>query len=132
MSGNTLAGSRSRLSGPRVSVGSRRFPDADLDPDVVRIPQHEQDRACGVDHRGARGGAHRVTSQAVHDELAAADISDHGALLDHLRRHERGETSYLEMSKGLADSGIERWSVDTHAMTFYDRSGLALLVEQIT
>jgi uncharacterized protein YbcV (DUF1398 family) len=38
------------------------------------------------------------------------------------------------MSKGLADSGIGRWSVDTHAMTmtFYDRSGHALLVEQIT
>ncbi|MGD0082449.1 MAG: DUF1398 family protein [Acidimicrobiales bacterium] len=62
------------------------------------------------------------------------DRSDHDAFLDHLRRHERGETSYFEMSKGLADSGIGRWSVDTHAMTmtFYDRSGHALLVEQIT
>jgi uncharacterized protein YbcV (DUF1398 family) len=48
-------------------------------------------------------------------------------------RHEQGETSYLEMSKGLADSGIERWTVDTHAMTmtFYDRSGDVLLVEKI-
>ena len=27
------------------------------------------------------------------------------AFLDHLRRHEQGETSYLRMSKGLADSG---------------------------
>jgi uncharacterized protein YbcV (DUF1398 family) len=38
------------------------------------------------------------------------------------------------MSKGLAASGIERWSVDTHAMTmtFYDRSGEALLVEQVS
>jgi uncharacterized protein YbcV (DUF1398 family) len=38
------------------------------------------------------------------------------------------------MSKGLADSGIERWTVDTHAMTmtFCDRSGDALLVEHIT
>jgi uncharacterized protein YbcV (DUF1398 family) len=79
-------------------------------------------------------GAHRVISGAVHDELAVADGSDHDAFLDHLRRHERDETSYLEMSKGLADSGIERWSVDTHAMTmtFYDQSGHALLVEQIT
>lgn len=70
---------------------------------------------------------------AVHDELTVADSSDRDAFLDHLRRHEQGETSYLEMSKGLADSGIERWTVDTHAMTmtFYDRSGDMLLVEQI-
>jgi hypothetical protein len=37
------------------------------------------------------------------------------------------------MSQGLADSGIERWTVDTAAMsmTFYNRSGHALRVEQI-
>jgi hypothetical protein len=38
------------------------------------------------------------------------------------------------MSRGMADSGLERWTVDTHAMTmtFYNRSGEVLLVEQIT
>jgi uncharacterized protein YbcV (DUF1398 family) len=63
-----------------------------------------------------------------------AQASDRDAFLDHLRRHERGETSYVEMSKGLAASGIERWNVDPRAMamTFYDRSGEALLVEQIS
>ena len=76
----------------------------------------------------------RVTSHAVHDLLTVADDSDRDGLLDHLRLHERGDTSYLEMSKGMADSGIERWTVDTDAMTmtFYDRSDVALLVEQIT
>ncbi len=78
--------------------------------------------------------ARRVTSHAVHDLLTVADDSDRDGLLDHLRLHERGDTSYLEMSKGMADSGIERWTVDTDAMTmtFYDRSDVALLVEQIT
>lgn len=77
--------------------------------------------------------AHRVISHAVHDELTVAESSDRDAFVDHLRRHEQGETSYLEMSRGLADSGIERWTVDTQAMimTFYDRSGDVLLVEQI-
>jgi uncharacterized protein YbcV (DUF1398 family) len=77
--------------------------------------------------------ADRVTSHAVHDELTVAERSDRDAFLDHLRRHEQGETSYLEMSKGLAESGIERWAVDTRAMTmtFYARSGDVLLVEQI-
>jgi uncharacterized protein YbcV (DUF1398 family) len=84
------------------------------------------------EYRGS--GRQRVTSQAVHDVLAVAQTSDRDAFLDHLRCHERGETSYIEMSKGLAASGIERWSVDTHAMTmtFYDRSGEALLVEQVS
>ena len=79
-------------------------------------------------------GRHRVTSPAVHDVLAVAQTSDRDAFLGHLRRHERGETSYIEMSKGMAASGIERWSVDTRAMTmtFYDGSGEALLVEQIS
>ena len=69
------------------------------------------------------GGGQRVISEAVHRD----------AFLDHLRRHERGETSYLEMSRGLAQSGIERWSVDCRAMTktFYDSAGHAVLVEQI-
>ncbi len=38
------------------------------------------------------------------------------------------------MSRGLAESGIEKWTVDTDAMTmtFCDRAGNDLLVEQIT
>ncbi len=60
--------------------------------------------------------------------------SDRDAFLDHLQRHARGETSYLDMSRGLADSGIEKWTVETRAMTmtFYDRAGDVQLVEQIT
>jgi uncharacterized protein YbcV (DUF1398 family) len=77
---------------------------------------------------------HRVISPPVHDQLSVAVNSDRIAFLHHLRRHERGETSYLEMSKGMADSGVERWTVDTHAMTmtFHDRSGEVLLAEHIT
>jgi uncharacterized protein YbcV (DUF1398 family) len=78
--------------------------------------------------------ADRVVSSAVHDELTVAESSDREAFLDHLKRHERGDASYLEMSRGLADSGIEKWTVDTAAMTmtFYDRFGDHVLVEQIT
>lgn len=51
--------------------------------------------------------AHRVNSHAAHDELTVAESSDRDAFLDHLSRHNRGETTYLEMSRGLADSGVE-------------------------
>jgi len=37
------------------------------------------------------------------------------------------------MSRGLAQSGIEQWTVDTGRMTmmFYDKAGSEMLVEQI-
>lgn len=37
------------------------------------------------------------------------------------------------MSRGLAESGIEKWSVDTNTLTmkYYDRAGKALLVEEL-
>ncbi|HWA67438.1 MAG TPA: DUF1398 family protein [Mycobacteriales bacterium] len=76
----------------------------------------------------------KVVSQSAHEELAVAETSDREAFLGHLRRHERAETSYLEMSRGMAESGVERWTVDVGAMTmtFHGRTGEALLVEQIS
>jgi uncharacterized protein YbcV (DUF1398 family) len=78
--------------------------------------------------------AERVDSAPAHETLTVAEDIDRQAFVDHLKRHERGETGYLEMSKGLADSGVQKWTVDTHAMTmtFYDRTGVAVLVEKIT
>jgi uncharacterized protein YbcV (DUF1398 family) len=37
------------------------------------------------------------------------------------------------MSKGLADSGVEKWAVDTNAMTltYLDKQGRELLTEMI-
>jgi uncharacterized protein YbcV (DUF1398 family) len=41
---------------------------------------------------------------------------------------------YLEMSKGLADSGIEKWTVDTKnmTMTFYDKVEDKVFAETIS
>jgi len=38
------------------------------------------------------------------------------------------------MSRGLAQSGIEKWTVDTGrmTMTFYDKAGTEMLFEQIS
>lgn len=75
----------------------------------------------------------KVTSPPHHAELVVAEFSDRAALLDHLRRHQDKETSYLEMSAGLAASGVEKWVADTAAltMTYVDRAGRALLVEAV-
>lgn len=78
-------------------------------------------------------GGQRVVSPPEHEVLEVAATSQREMLLEHLGRHERGETTYLEMSRGLAESGIEKWTVDTGRMTmkFYDRAGKEMLVEQI-
>jgi uncharacterized protein YbcV (DUF1398 family) len=74
-----------------------------------------------------------VVSPPVHEPLAIADTSDHTALLEHLRLHNEHKTTYVETSKGLAASGIVKWTVDTTKMTmsFRDGAGNALLVEPI-
>ena len=74
-----------------------------------------------------------VVSPAHHDVLAVAEMSDRDMLLDHLRRHGDGETSYVEMSGGLAESGVEKWVADTTGltMTYLDRAGVPLLVEHV-
>jgi hypothetical protein len=78
-------------------------------------------------------GGQRVASPAVHEVLAVAEAGQVETFLEHLRRHERCETTYLEMSVGLAQSGIEKWTVDTGrmTMTFCDEAGREPLVEQI-
>ena len=78
-------------------------------------------------------GAHRVVSPPVHEVLPVAETGQRETFLQHLHRHEQGQTTYLEMSGGLAQSGIEKWTVDTGrmTMTFYDKAGSEMLVEQI-
>jgi uncharacterized protein YbcV (DUF1398 family) len=79
-------------------------------------------------------GGEKVVSLPVHEAFAVAETSQREAFLEHLRRHEQRQTTYLEMSMGLAQSGIEKWTVDTSrmTMTFYDKSGTEMLVEQIS
>ncbi|HKV77581.1 MAG TPA: DUF1398 family protein [Candidatus Sulfotelmatobacter sp.] len=75
----------------------------------------------------------RVVSPPEHEALAVAETGQREAFFDHLRRHEQRQTTYLEMSVGLAQSGIEKWTVDTGrmTMTFYDKSGREMLIEHI-
>jgi uncharacterized protein YbcV (DUF1398 family) len=79
-------------------------------------------------------GGHRVVSPPVHEVLPVAETGQRETFLQHLRRHEQRQTTYLEMSRGLAQSGIEKWTVDTRRMTitYYDKSGEEMLVEQIS
>lgn len=76
---------------------------------------------------------YQVVSPPVHEALTIAEESNRNDFLGHLSLHEQGKTSYFEMSKGLAASGIEKWTMHTHVMTiiYYDKTGNEMLVEHI-
>jgi uncharacterized protein YbcV (DUF1398 family) len=80
---------------------------------------------------GKRG--HKVISPPAHDTLSIAEKSNEANFLRHLKLSEQGKTTYVEMSKGLAESGIEKWTVDTSEITmvFYDKAGNEMLAERI-
>jgi uncharacterized protein YbcV (DUF1398 family) len=75
----------------------------------------------------------RVVSEAAHELLTIADVTDREKVVEHLARHQRGETGYVEMSKGLAESGVEKWTMDTNdlTVTYLDSQGNTLLVEPL-
>ncbi len=76
---------------------------------------------------------HKVISPPAHDTLPIASQSNRERFLKHLKLHEQGKTTYIEMSQGLAESGVEKWTVDTSQLTmiFYDTAGNEMLVERI-
>lgn len=57
----------------------------------------------------------------------------HERLGKHFSLHEQGKTNYVQMSQGLAESGIEKWTFDTNRMTivYDDTEGNEMLVEII-
>ena len=76
---------------------------------------------------------HKVVSPPVHEKISSAETCDRESFIKHLYLHNQGETNYMEMSKGLANSGIEKWTFDTNKMTiaYYDTVGNKILVETI-
>ena len=74
-----------------------------------------------------------VVSPPVHPFYAVAATSNRDAFLVHLELHKEQKTSYLEMSQGLADSGVIKWTFDTQNMnlTYFDNAGIEIHSETI-
>lgn len=111
---------------------AKTFPEYVLALKALGVERYDSFLADGHSEYSGPGGR-SVVSPPAHDVLPVAETGRREAFLQHLRRHERRETTYLEMSRGLAQSGIEKWTVDTGrmSMTFYDKTGREMLVEQI-
>jgi uncharacterized protein YbcV (DUF1398 family) len=69
----------------------------------------------------------------THEGLKIANTTNEKSFNEHLENHTQGRINYLQMTKGLADSGIEKWTFNTVKMTitYIDSQGMAVLVEPI-
>jgi len=112
---------------------ARTFPEYVRALKVLGVERYDSYLTDGHSEYFGQGG-HSVASPAVHEVLSIAETGQREMFLQHLRRHERNETTYLEMSRGLAQSGIEKWTVDTGrmTMTFYDEAGIEMLVDRVS
>jgi uncharacterized protein YbcV (DUF1398 family) len=109
-----------------------RFPEYVRALSAIGVVKYDSYLSDGHSEYFAEDGR-SVVSGAVYEVLPVDDASDRERVVEHLGRHELGRTSYLEMSRGLADSGVEKWTVDVKAMslTYVDKQGRALVTEAI-
>lgn len=77
-------------------------------------------------HHGKDGYA--VVTPPAHRTFIIAETSNQEQFLESLEK-----ADYEEMSRGLADSGVEKWIFDTRNLTiaYYDKAGNELLKEDI-
>lgn len=68
-----------------------------------------------------------------YDTLTVADTSDAEWFTERLRAHQQGQTDYMTFCQDSANAGVEKWTVDTTAMTctYYDTAGKMILEEEI-
>jgi uncharacterized protein YbcV (DUF1398 family) len=77
-------------------------------------------------------GQHLV-GPAFHETFAIARSCDKERFLQYMQQVEQGEVGYVEMSKTLADHGVEKWTFDTEKLTitYFDKAGNVLLGEKV-
>ncbi len=78
-------------------------------------------------------GGHKVVGPATHEALVVAETASADRVREHLERHGRGETNYVEMSRRLAAGGIAKWTFDTERMTisYRDAADHEVLVDEV-
>ena len=82
-------------------------------------------------YRGAEGFT--LQTEAKYPALSLAATSNKEQFISDLQNHQQGNTDYPTFCNDCAKSGVEKWLVDTQAMscTYYDSAGKELLIESI-
>jgi uncharacterized protein YbcV (DUF1398 family) len=74
-----------------------------------------------------------VTSEPKYAVMQIAEKNDPEKFAGYLKQHQQGGTDYPTFCRHSAETGIEKWTVDTLAMTctYYDKSRKVILTEKI-
>lgn len=77
--------------------------------------------------------AFTIKSDSKYASLTISNISDGEKFKHYLKIHQQGQTDYLTFCNHSAECGVEKWVVDTTAMTciYYDTKGTEILAEKI-
>jgi uncharacterized protein YbcV (DUF1398 family) len=80
---------------------------------------------------GADGN--RLIGPAFHETFTIADACDKERFLQYMQLVEQGGVGYVEMSKALADHGVEKWTfhMTELTVTYFDKAGNVLLAENV-
>ena len=84
-----------------------------------------------TEYKGADGFS--TNSDAKYGGLIIADKSDNEKFKQYLKAHQQGQSDYATFCNQSAQTGVEKWVVDTTEMTciYYDKSGKMMLSEII-
>lgn len=84
-----------------------------------------------AEYYGADG--QKLVGPAFHDTFIIAETCDKEQFLRYMQQVEQGGIGYVEMSKALADNGVEKWTFDTEdlTITYFDKAGTVLLAEKV-
>ena len=76
---------------------------------------------------------YQVKSDAKYSVLKVSEKSNLENFINRLKIHQQGQTDYMTFCKDSAETGVEKWVVDTKTMTctYYDLSGNMMLEEKI-
>lgn len=80
---------------------------------------------------GANG--QKLVGPAFHETFAIAETCDKEQFLRYMKQVEEGSIGYVDMSRALADNGVEKWTFDTEKLTitYLDKAGNVLLAEEL-
>lgn len=82
-------------------------------------------------YHGANG--FRISSDPIYAEKAISVKASPIAVQQIIAAHQQGKTNFLTFCQQVADAGVEKWVVDTHAMlcTYFDVNGNSMVAEPI-
>ncbi len=76
---------------------------------------------------------HQVQSEPKYPALTIPSSGNGEQFKYYLKIHQQGQTDYPTFCSHAAETGVEKWTVDTVAMTctYFDKAGNTMLVEQV-